>query len=635
MEHKLCVLIDFENVAAGTEKEGLGRFDIRAVFRRLKDKGRILVSRGYGDWGRFARFKQKLLEEGVTMVELTSYRGQEKNRADIALVVDAMEIAFTRAHVDTFVLLSGDSDFTPLVMRLKELDKRVIGIGTRGSTSRLLLECCDEFIFYDTIRKAAMYEDTEEEYDEGDHGSAPAPSRPSAVAAPSKELIFSLLAETVAGIQRDEPGPVQGGLIKQSILRKAPAFDETECGFASFARFLEAAQSRGLVRLIRDERAGGYRVDLPSAPAPVAPDVSDAAPQAASQSAGAHGGAMAAHSGGAERGEETEEAPTGPLPAVPELRGEAFRLQQVLLDKGVVPVGHMERHTVVHEFVDHVIERQQRKKRNTLTYVYGDIARRCRKTDPVVHASVVRAVIDGLKYANELRHASGDPIRSPTANFVLQREAEDLLESLRRFYVRTLLESGESLRDATALSELLWNDDKHAHESGELVAWLQHDMARRQVAESRPVPENRPSVWTAEPVYTAESPSRVEVSSEPAPAVPVPVVAAPPPETPAPSPAGEGVSPETETMVQEGGGSDREIPPIVDQDLPPEADAPRPKTPRSGGRGPGRPAGDRKASESRTGSAKKPSAGRAPAKEGVGRPRRNTKKGSSEGSQQD
>ena len=148
-EENLCVLIDFENIAAGTERENLGKFNIRMVMNRLKEKGRILISRAYGDWGRFANFKQSLLEQGVSMMELTSYRGQDKNRADIALVVDAMELAYTRDYISTFVLLSGDSDFTPLVMRLKELNKRVIGLGTKGSTSRLLAESCDEFIFYE------------------------------------------------------------------------------------------------------------------------------------------------------------------------------------------------------------------------------------------------------------------------------------------------------------------------------------------------------------------------------------------------------------------------------------------------------------------------------------------------------
>lgn len=444
LEHKLCVLIDFENLAAGTEKEGLGRFDVRAVFRRLKDKGRILVARSYGDWGRFARFKQKLLEEGVTMVELTSYRGAEKNRADIALVVDAMEIAYTRPHVDTFVLLSGDSDFTPLVMRLKELDKRVIGIGTRGSTSRLLVECCDEFMFYDSLRKAAAVEVVEEEDEEE---LSPRSTRPATTM--SRDVAFALLVETIAGIQKDEPGPVHGGIIKQGILRKAPAFDENELGFSGFARFLEMAQDKGLVRLIRDEKAGGYRVEQPGAPepAPARLAVVEEAPAA-----------------------EEEDVQHGPLL---ELDGEADRLQGVLIAAGVFPVGHMARHTVVHEFVDHVIERQQRKKRNTLTYVYGDIARRCRKTDPVVPSRVVRAVINALKYAGELVHTSGEPVRSNTAHFVLQKDAEDLLKAIRTLYVQILLDKGERLNDGHALSALLWNDDQHVVDAGELVAFTQ------------------------------------------------------------------------------------------------------------------------------------------------------------------
>ena len=133
MEQNLCVLIDFENISAGCEKERLGRFDINVVMNRLKDKGRILEARAYGDWGRYARFKQSLLEAGVQMHELPSYGGHDKNRADIALVVDAMDLVYTRDFIDTYVILSGDSDFTPLVMRLRSMNKRVIGIGTRST----------------------------------------------------------------------------------------------------------------------------------------------------------------------------------------------------------------------------------------------------------------------------------------------------------------------------------------------------------------------------------------------------------------------------------------------------------------------------------------------------------------------
>ncbi len=444
MEHKLCVLIDFENIAAGTEKEGLGRFDIRAVYRRLTDKGRILVSRSYGDWGRFAKFKQRLLEQGVQMVELTSYRGQEKNRADIALVVDAMEIAFTRDYIDTFVLLSGDSDFTPLVMRLKELDRRVIGIGTRGSSSRLLVESCDEFIFYESLLKAAKPEMRREESNEDDHSN----NHNNNHAAPtmSRGQAFELLVETLNGIQKDEPGPVLGGLIKQSMLRKSPAFDETEHGFAGFARFLEGARNKRLVSLTRDERAGGYRVDSIDAP-PHTP-VDERPPSR----------------GRGRRVEDQREEEEDEV-TLPELHGEAARLAHVLENQGVLPVSHMVRHTVVHEFVDHVTERERRKKRNTLMYVYGDIARRCRKTDPFVPPRMVRSVINALKAAGELRHGSGGTVRSNTAHFVIMKDAEELLVALRLHFLLTLLDVGERLNDMVAISQLLWNDEDHVNES--------------------------------------------------------------------------------------------------------------------------------------------------------------------------
>ena len=265
----------------GREKEGLGRFDIKAVVRRLKDKGRILVNRSYGDWGRYAKFKQRLLEQGVQMVELTSYRGQDKNRADIALVVDAMEIAFTRDYIDTFVLMSGDSDFTPLVMRLKELDRRVIGIGTRGSSSRLLVDSCDEFIFYESLIKQAkqarqVQQGRRDQRDQRDHRPRSSESAPhedsghGSVADSEKKNsltraeAFELLVETLSGIQKDDPEPVGGGLVKQSMMRKEPSFDETEYGYAGFARFLEAARGREFVQLHRDQKAGGYRVELPA-----------------------------------------------------------------------------------------------------------------------------------------------------------------------------------------------------------------------------------------------------------------------------------------------------------------------------------------------------------------------------------
>ena len=184
MEANLCVLIDFENIGTGCDKEGLGIFDVRMVMRRLKDKGRILVSRAYADWTRWSRFKQDLVFSGVNMMELTAHGMGAKNRADIALVVDAMEIAYTRDYIDTFVILSGDSDFTPLVMRLKELNKRVIGLGTKGSTSRLIAETCDEFMFYDTLRRE-QHSEALSRPDSADQGSL------------TRDEAFDLLIETL------------------------------------------------------------------------------------------------------------------------------------------------------------------------------------------------------------------------------------------------------------------------------------------------------------------------------------------------------------------------------------------------------------------------------------------------------
>ncbi len=246
LEHTLAVLIDFENIAAGTEKEGLGRFDIDAVLNRLKESGRVLIARAYGDWGRFSRFKQGLLTANVTMMELTSHGMQDKNRADIALVVDALELAYTRSYVDTFVVISGDSDFTPLVLKMRELNKRVIGCGTRKSTSRLLVNACDEFIHYDSLVATSRRER----------------ARPQSDAPIDLDTALELLVGAIAGLQRENPDPPLAGLVKTAMLRKSPDFSEGDLGYASFARFLEVAQTRGRVKVIRDPKAGGYRVEL-------------------------------------------------------------------------------------------------------------------------------------------------------------------------------------------------------------------------------------------------------------------------------------------------------------------------------------------------------------------------------------
>ncbi len=437
MENNLCVLIDFENIAAGCEKENLGRFNITAVLDRLKDKGRILECRAYGDWGRFSRFKQALLEAGVNMIELTSYRGQDKNRADIAMVVDAMELAMTRDFLGTFVVLSGDSDFTPLVNRLRSMNKRVIGLGTRGSTSRLLIASCDEFIFYESLRKKRS--DPER----------PPKEEPAEVGLTmTKSEAFTLLVQTLAGLQKDDPKPVLAGLVKQSMQRKAPAFDETDYGYAGYARFLEAAQAKELVSLSRAERAGGYAVDQPG------------------------------------NGTTTDATPEDAHSDLPELTGDPRRWREILSDAGVNPLTHMMRHAVVHEFVDHVQERARRNRKNTLKYTVGDTARRCRKSDPPAATRHVRSVITALTQAGLLLHADGSPVRSPSAPFEVPKEPEELLSALADFYVQKLLSAGEGLESSEDISLLLYGDKSHTDVASEVLEKARGEISADPVAET-------------------------------------------------------------------------------------------------------------------------------------------------------
>ena len=422
-EENLCVLIDFENIAAGTEKAKLGRFDIGLVMNRLKEKGRILVTRAYGDWGRFAKFKQSLLEQGVSMMELTSYRGQDKNRADIALVVDAMELAYTREYISTFVLLSGDSDFTPLAMRLKELNKRVIGLGTKGSTSRLLTESCDEFIFYENLLRRSP-------------PTTPIISEEEPTIPLKKEEAVQILMQTMEGIQKDQPGPMSAGFLKQSIMRKYPTFDEGEFGFSGFTAFLKDSQKSKKITLLKDPRSAGYQVDLYQS------EIDDAQ-----------------------------------LPEIPDISIEARGLWDKLIGININPTTHMIRHTVVHELVDHVSERMAKKKRNSLRYVFSDIQRRCRKTDPPITATDVRYVIESIQAAGLLLHPNGDPVRSENAQFIIKHEAEALLLQLREYYIQQLLNTGSPLNNYIALSELLWGDSAHVEEAQEIVMILKQEEA--------------------------------------------------------------------------------------------------------------------------------------------------------------
>jgi len=431
LEANLAVLIDFENIAAGTEKEGLGRFDVEALLKRLKDKGRILVARSYADWGRFARFKQTLLSSNVTMMELTSHGMQDKNRADIAMVVDCLELAFTKDYLDTFVVVSGDSDFTPLVLKMRELNKRVIGCGTRASTSRLLIQACDEFMFYDTVIKEAR-----------------APRAVSHQPAASGEQVsdeqwFAIVVDTLAGIQRENPEPCLASIVKTALLRKNPDFDEVELGYSSFARFLEAAQEAGHVRLSRDNKSGGYRVDQPD-------------------------GADDDDGGPSDDSRDDHPAKEWIDPYVPAAAAEHMR---ILAAKGISPLGFATRMTILQLIEQNVSERRKRRRRITLGFVQDDIIKRLKRSHPDIPASAVKGLFDSLLKAGLLVHKDGKAIRTPSAPFVLDHDAEGLNRALMGMWLRELKTTNADLGDSEALAELFLGHRERKREVEEMVAW--------------------------------------------------------------------------------------------------------------------------------------------------------------------
>jgi len=451
LEQNLAVLIDFENIAAGTEKENLGRVDVAAIFRRLKVRGRIVVARSYADWGRFARFKQTLLEQGVTMVELTSHGMQDKNRADIALVVDAMELAFTRAYVDAFVIVSGDSDFTPLVLRLKELNKRVIGVGTRGSTSKLLVQATDEFIFYESLlkkepgeaqaaRKARPEKEREKEREREPE------AEPTGGDLLDAEQAFTLLGETLEGLSHETEGWVLASVVKSALTRREPSFSESDIGFSSFGRFLEAAHTRGVAAIRRDERSGGYRVEVSGEFAGGAP-----APKVA--------------------GEPATPAGAG-LPALGE---EATELRDLLVGEGFDPMCRSARAQIVEMVLALVRERQERRRRTNLHTLRSELVRRVKQArNPVLTANRARAAQRALTAGGVFVHADGKPVRSEGAFFKLKPEDTDgLLDAMDRAYLRALNTLGlDWTPSVEALAELLRDDAAQTRPIEEMLAWL-------------------------------------------------------------------------------------------------------------------------------------------------------------------
>ena len=259
----MALFCDFENIALGVREANYSLFDITKVLERLLLKGSIVVKKAYCDWERYKDFKAGMHQASFELIEIPHVRQSGKNSADIRMVVDALDLCYTKSHVDTFVIISGDSDFSPLVSKLRENNKTVIGVGVKKSTSDLLMANCDEFIYYDDLVR------------EEKKPRAPANKPPKAAGKPSrathkqeteedtkKRQAFDLVLSTVEALtaERGEEEKVWGSLVKQTLKRRNPGFSESYYGFRSFGKLLEEAQARGVLKLELDEKSGGYIV---------------------------------------------------------------------------------------------------------------------------------------------------------------------------------------------------------------------------------------------------------------------------------------------------------------------------------------------------------------------------------------
>jgi uncharacterized protein (TIGR00288 family) len=250
----MALFCDFENVALGVQDAKYEKFDINRVLERLLLKGSIVVKKAYCDWQRYKEFKAPMHGASFELIEIPHVRQSGKNSADIRMVVDALDLCYTKGHVDTFVIISGDSDFSPLVSKLRENAKVVIGVGVKNSTSDLLIANCDEFIFYDDlVREDEVKRRAAKKRKE----SAPAPA-----GGEKHQEAFDLVIETLQALiaERGEGEKIWGSMVKQALKRRKPGFNESYYGFKAFSDLLEEAGKRKLVALERDEKSGGYLI---------------------------------------------------------------------------------------------------------------------------------------------------------------------------------------------------------------------------------------------------------------------------------------------------------------------------------------------------------------------------------------
>jgi uncharacterized protein (TIGR00288 family) len=242
-EPRLALFIDLENVALGATQSKLEDFEIQRVLERLVEKGKIVVKKAYADWTHYKKFKQTLHEAGIELIDIPQRRYSGKNSADIKMVVDAMDLCNAKEHINYFVLASGDSDFAPLVSKLKENNKTVIGVGLRSSTSELLASNCDEFIFYDDLVKQ------------------PAASKSATKLSnlpKKKQKAFEMVLDAMEGLRREDKEVLWSSMVKQTIKRKQPSFSEGAYGYSSFSELVEDGAAMGLFNIAKDAKSGSY-----------------------------------------------------------------------------------------------------------------------------------------------------------------------------------------------------------------------------------------------------------------------------------------------------------------------------------------------------------------------------------------
>lgn len=254
----IAIFADFENVVIGARDANYNEFDVNLIIERLLDKGNIVVKKAYADWDRYKKSKKPLHEAAFELIEIPHVRYSGKNSADIRLVVDALDLCYTKSHVDLFVLITGDSDFSALVSKLRENNKTVVGVGVKNSSSDLLIDNCDEYIFYDDVIRDKRKNKQKRDKTRSKKSNGKKKGSTGADEEGSKEEAIDLVLDTTEALFRERDENLWGSMVKQTIKRKKPHFSETFYGYRKFSELLEDAERRGMLEIKKDEKSGGY-----------------------------------------------------------------------------------------------------------------------------------------------------------------------------------------------------------------------------------------------------------------------------------------------------------------------------------------------------------------------------------------